>query len=61
MALSLSFIMSLRKYFKPMDGLPDPKESLSTSLSSGAIALANREVEKAMNSQKSQKRGPYKK
>ena len=38
--------MSIRSFFKRKDGLPDPKGSLSTCLSSQAIALANKEVEK---------------
>ena len=42
--------MSIRSFFKPKDGLPDPKGSLS---SSKAIALANKE--------KGKKRGQYKK
>ena len=39
--------MSIRSFFKPKDGLPDPNGALSTSLPSQAIALANKEVEKA--------------
>ena len=38
--------MSIRSFFKRKDGLPDPKGSLSTCLSSQAISLANKEVEK---------------
>ena len=38
--------MSLRKYFKPKDSLPDPKGSLSKNISSSA----NLEVAKAMES-----------
>ena len=38
--------MSIRSYFKPKDGLPDPKGSLSSCLPSQAIALASKEVEK---------------
>ena len=47
----ISLRMSIRKYFKPKDSLPDPKGSLSCSLpsTSQAIALANKEVEKIMN------------
>ena len=52
--------MSVRQYFKPRDGLPDPKGSLSTSMSSLVIASANREVEKALEAV-SKKRGPYRK
>ena len=51
--------MSIRSFFKQKDGLPDPKGSLS-SLSSKAIALANKEVEKAITSEKGKKRGQYK-
>ena len=45
----ISLRMSIRKYFKPKDGLPDPKGSLSCILPSQAIAVANKEVEKIMN------------
>ena len=41
--------MSIRSYFKPKDGLPDPKGSLSSILPSQAIALANKEVEKVIS------------
>ena len=52
--------MSIRRYFKPKDGLPDPKGSLSCSLPSQAIALANKEVEKVINEKGgSKKRGQY--
>ena len=34
--------MSIRRYLKPIDGLPDPKGSLSTTIPP-AIASANRE------------------
>ena len=62
--VDLSFLshvaMSLRRYFKPV--LPDPKGSLSLTVSSAAIASANEQVKKAMESAKSQrKRQPYKK
>ena len=36
--------MSIRSYFQPENGLPDPKGSLSCSLPSQAIALANKQV-----------------
>ena len=52
--------MSIRHLFKPVDGLPDPKGSLSGVISSAAIASANREVQKVMDSGK-KKRGPYEK
>ena len=35
--------MSIRRYLKPIDGLPDPKGSLPTTIPSAAIASANRE------------------
>ena len=35
--------MSIRRYLKPIDGLPDPKGSLSTTIPSATIASANRE------------------
>ena len=35
--------MSIRWYLKPIDGLPEPKGSLSTTIPSAAIASANRE------------------
>lgn len=53
---------SIRDYFSVRDGLPDPKGSLSSQVSSRAIALANKEVEKVLqekgNSEK-RKRGKY--
>ena len=33
--------MSIRTYFKPKDGLPNPKGPLSQSIPSQAIALVN--------------------
>ena len=42
--------MSIRRFFKPIDGLPDPKGSLSAAIPSAAIASANREVQKVMDS-----------
>ena len=47
--------MSLREYFKPQDGLPDPQGPLCNSLASNAIAMANKEVEKEIAKKK--KRG----
>ena len=41
--------MSILSYFKPKDGLSDPKGSLSSILPSQAIALANKEVEKVIS------------
>ena len=51
--------MSIRCFFKPIDGLPDSKGSLSRAIPSAAIVSANREVQKVMDSGK-KKRGPYK-
>ena len=51
--------MSILNYFKPKDGMPNPKGPLSLSIPSQVIALANREVVKATAENK--KRGPYKK
>ena len=51
--------MSLLRYLKPIDGLPDPRGSLSTTLFREAIAAANQEVQKELNATK--KRGQYKK
>ena len=58
-------VMSLLKYFKQKDGLPDPKGSLSHTVPSRAIARANREVEVELaaarrEESRSKKRGPYK-
>ena len=55
----VKIIMSILNYFKPRDGLPDPKGSLSSCLSSQAIAAINKEVEKVMPSSNSiaKKRG----
>ena len=36
-------LLSIRRYLKPIDGLPDQKGSLSTTIPSAAIAYANRE------------------
>ena len=48
--------MSIRSYLiQPKNGLPDPKGSLSCSLPSQAIALANKEVEKVIG--RTKKRG----
>ena len=50
--------MSLLRFFKPIDGLPDPRGALSSSIHPEAIAQANKEVQKATNSEK-QKHEPY--
>ena len=52
--------MSILNYFKPKNGLPDPKGPLSRCLPMQAIALANSEVAKVI-SDSSKKRGQYKK
>ena len=51
--------MALYRYFKPQDGLPDPRGPLSTCIHPTAIAQANHEVQKTTGS-KGKKRGPYK-
>lgn len=51
--------MALLRYLKPIDGLPDPRSSLSSRIPSVAIQEANEEVRQAQASQK-KKRGPYK-
>ena len=43
--------MSLHQYFRPWAGLSDSRGSLSAAIPSGAIALANKEVEAALRSQ----------
>ena len=48
--------MALLRYMKPFRGRPDPNASLSASGPSQAIAEANKEIEKAMQTTK---RGPY--
>ena len=55
--------MSIRRYFKPLNGLPHLRESLSASIPSMAIAIANSEVEKVTGESVKQKnkRGSYKK
>ena len=49
--------MSILQYFNRLNGLPDPNGSLSTSLPSRAIAMANSEVQKS--DKRSKKRGSY--
>ena len=51
--------MALLRYLRPVNGLPDPKGSLSGSIPTQAIAQANREVENAMESTTGGKRGSY--
>ena len=54
--------MSILKYLKHRDCLPDPKVYLSTELSHRAIAQANCKVEAELTAQRSlkKKRGLYK-
>ena len=40
--------MSIRDYFKPANGLPDPSGPLSRDLPSRAIATVNREVQRIL-------------
>ena len=47
------------KYFKRKHELPNPRGSLSSSISPRAIASANREVEEEIRKAKEKKRGPY--
>lgn len=49
--------MSLLKYFRPVDGLPDPRGSLSATMSRETIAATNQEVQKELAPRK---RGKYK-
>ena len=51
--------MALLRYFKPANGLPDPKGSLSTTISPDDIAEMNKEVEEATRSIAGGKRGHY--
>ena len=52
--------MSLLKYFRRKEGVPDPEGPLSLSISSRAISLANREVQQELRRDKNpKKRGPY--
>ena len=50
--------MSIIRYLKAKDGLPDPSGSLSSSVSSRAITMANKEVRETINA-KGKKCGPY--
>ena len=51
--------MSIRQYFAPSDGLPDVSGSLSGSIPSRAIARANREVARVLNTTKKTERDSY--
>ena len=52
--------MAFLHYLKPANGLPDPKGSLSTTISPHIIAEMNKEVEKASRCVAGGKCGPYK-
>ena len=52
---SRAVLMSIRRYFKPLNGLPHPRGSLSASIPSTAIAIANSEVEKVTGESVKQK------
>ena len=41
--------MSICRYLKPIDGLPNLKGSLSTTIPSAAIAPANRRIDISLN------------
>ena len=52
--------MSIRRYFKSKDSLPDSKGSLSSKIPSQAIALVNKEVQKIIDKKGgTKKRGQY--
>ena len=51
--------MALLRLLQPRNSLPDPRGSLSSSIPSQAITAANREVEEAIRTAASGKRGPY--
>ena len=54
--------MALRKYLRPLNGLPDPKGPLSSRIPSAAIAEANRLVSKTRKEETETKKcRPYKK
>ena len=55
--------MALLQYLKPINSLPDPKGPLTSSVSSEAIAAANKEVHKTMSESNTsgKKSGHYKK
>ena len=51
--------MALLRWLQPRNGLPDPRGLLSSSIPSQEIAAANREVEEAIHTASSGKRGPH--
>ena len=58
--MSVQQAMSLRRYLKPRNGLPDPRGDLSSEITPQAIAMVNREVEGALKNGTTS-RGPYRK
>ena len=48
--------MSIRRYFKSINRLPNPRGSLSTSIPSTAITVANHEVERVTGGVNKQER-----
>jgi len=53
--------MALLRYFKPRDGLPDPRGELSDSISPSVISQVNEEVLKVLQHGKDKRRGHYNK
>jgi len=51
--------MALLKWLQSRNGLPDPRGSLSSSISSQAIATANQEVEEAIHTASSGEQAVY--
>ena len=51
--------MSLLCYLKPINGVPDPKGPLSSSILSSVIVEANNRMQEAERAEKSKKRSPY--
>ncbi len=52
--------MALLRYLRPVDGLPDPRGSLSSSIPTQAITEVNKEVQKAICEARG-RRGAYQK
>ena len=59
LAFGGGFVMPLYRYYQPVcgDNLPDPKGPLSATIPRQAIAEVNKQVQKATNSKKRQRRG----
>ena len=51
--------MLMLKYFRPKEGLSDPKGALLSSLSERAIIIANHEVQEVVTQSVNLKRGKY--